>query len=235
MEEAVVRQLVDLNAAFYARFAGAFAASRATPQPGFDRLLACLPRLTSSVLDVGCGDGRFGRFLRARGVTVDYTGVDFSGELLARVSSDLTGQILSCDISRPGCLRDLGQFDLVVCLSTLQHIPGHINRSRLLGEIREHIRPGGTVVLANWQFLDSPRQRRKIRPWAECDLQPSDVEEGDYLLAWRRGGYGVRYVALLDAEATRALADAAGFTIVGQYRSDGREGDLNLYTIFVPS
>jgi SAM-dependent methyltransferase len=234
MDEAVARKLVTLNEAFYERFAAPFAASRAAPQPGFARLLAHWPAPSSPsapplrVLDVGCGDGRLGRYLHDRDRAIDYTGVDFSAPLLAVGAA---GQFVRRDLSRPGALAGLGRYDWVVCLSTLQHIPGRDRRVGLLVEMRDCLRPGGRLALTNWQFLDSPRQRRKLRPWAEVGLATSDVEPGDYLLAWQRGGYGLRYVALLDAAATAALAEAAGLVVLDQFRSDGREGDLNLYTI----
>ena len=87
------------------------------------------------------------------------------------------------------------------------------------------------VALANWQFAASERQRRKIRPWAEAQIDAADLEAGDYLLSWQRGGSGLRYVALLDEGETQRLAGAAGLRVVEQFHSDGREGDLNLYTI----
>jgi SAM-dependent methyltransferase len=229
MDEATVRRLVALNEAFYAQFAAPFAASRATPQPGYERLLAYLPAGRPRVLDVGCGDGRFGRFLLSRGRAVEYVGVDSAAELLA--AAEGVGQTLRRDLSQPGGLRDLGHYDLIACLSTLQHIPGRDNRARLLGEMAGCLASGGHVALANWQFLGSQRQRRKLRPWSEVGLATADVEQGDYLLAWQRGGYGLRYVALLDEMETGRLAAAAGLRVVAQFRSDGREGDLNLYTI----
>jgi hypothetical protein len=51
------------------------------------------------------------------------------------------------------------------------------------------------------------------------------------LLSWERGGQGVRYVALLDEQAMARLAQASDMMIEHQFRSDGREGDLSLYTI----
>jgi len=233
MDDEVARRLVALNEAFYERFAAPFAASRAAPPPGFGRLAAHLPAAPRRVLDVGCGDGRFGRFLRARAPSgdpaPDYTGVDFSAPLLA--AGTAAGQLLRRDLSRPGALDGLGQFDLVVCLSALQHIPGHERRAGLLGEMAGRLGPGGRLALSNWQFMDNARQRRKLRPWAEVGLSAADVEPGDYLLSWRRGGHGLRYVALLDAAATAALAQAAGLAVLAQFRDDGREGDLNLYTV----
>ena len=229
MDDAIVRRLVALNEAFYSRFAAPFAASRAGPQPGYERLLAYVPAGRPRVLDAGCGDGRFGRTLRASGREADYVGVDFSAALLA--TADVAGRFEQRDLSQPGSLDGLGRFDLIVCLSTLQHIPGRRNRARLLAEMAAYLNAGGHVALANWQFLGSARQRRKIRPWAEVGLDERDVEPGDYLLSWQRGGEGRRYVALVDDEETRRLAEGAGLRIVELFRSDGREGDLNLYAL----
>lgn len=230
MDEAVARKLVALNAEFYERFAGPFSASRAAPQPGYERLVPYIPADGAAILDVGCGNGRFGRFVGARGIRADYTGVDFSKQLLSNAEI-LSGQFLQRDLSLPDCLAGLGDFDLIVSLSTLQHIPGRANRERLLREMADHIRPGGRIILANWQFLGSPRQRRKIRPWSEAGLRETDVEPGDFLLSWRRGGFGLRYVALLDEAAIHDLARFTDFRVAKQFCSDGREGNLNLYTI----
>lgn len=230
MDEMTARRLVELNAKFYEQFAAPFADSRSAPQPGYERLRPYFPPSPLRVLDVGCGNGRFARYLIDQGLAVVYTGVDFSPALLA-LAGQLPGSFIHRDLSRPEALDGLEEFELIVCLSTLQHIAGRNNRARLLGEMAAHLAPGGRVITANWQFLRSDRQRRKIRPWAEAGIDAAGVEEGDYLLSWERGGMGWRYVAHLDAAATRDLATAAGLTIIEQFLSDGREGDLNFYTI----
>ncbi len=230
MNDEIVRALVGLNARFYDQLAEPFSASRAAPQPGYVQLLEHLPQAGAlDVLDVGCGNGRFGRFLLKQNIAIRYTGVDFSRRLIA--TGDLAGEYYQRDLSLPDSLAGLGDYDLIVCLSTLQHIPGRANRERLMREMRDHLRPDGRLILANWQFLDSPRQRRKLRPWTDVQLDESELEAGDYLLSWERGGSGLRYVALIDEEATQTMADAVHFRIVYQYYSDGREGNQNLYTI----
>lgn len=234
MDAEVVRRLVDLNARFYDRLADPFSTSRAAPQPGYERLLPYVPQeALVDVLDVGCGNGRFGRFLLAGGRSINYTGVDFSERLMS-TGGNVPGRRIRCDLSLPGALSGPDTYDLIACLSTLQHIPGRANRERLMRDMHAHLRPNGRLILANWQFLDSPRQRRKLRPWADIGLPESQIEPGDYLLSWQRGGTGLRYVALIDEAATRMLANAAYFRIIDQFRSDGREGDLNLYTILMP-
>jgi hypothetical protein len=94
-----------------------------------------------------------------------------------------------------------------------------------------HLQKEGRLCLSTWQFLDSERQRRKIVGWNELGLEPDVLEEGDYLLTWRSGGFGLRYVAFIDLAAVKRLAQEAELALIAHFHSDGREGNLNLYTI----
>ncbi len=231
MEDEIVKRLLILNQAFYARFAIPFADSRSTPQPGFRKLLAYLPISCDRVLDVGCGNGRFGHFLKSEHLSFDYTGIDFTTELLLFAGEQVKGDYYQRDISRPGFLEAVGKFDLIACLATMQHIPGRLNRIGMLCEMKLHLAENGRILLSSWQFLDSVRQRRKIRDWTNANLSNADVESGDYLLSWQREGSGLRYVCAINDEETADLAGMAGLRKIAHFRSDGREGNLNLYTV----
>jgi tRNA (uracil-5-)-methyltransferase TRM9 len=231
MDDRVARILVELNHAFYDRFAFEFSETRTNPQPGFQRLITLISEYQSpQVLDVGCGNGRFGLFLAASGIQAHYVGVDFS-EGLAATTHPFPGILTARDLSVAGCLEGLALFDIIVCLSTLQHIPSHENRLRLMVEMREQLKEDGRLVIANWQFMSSERQKQKIVPWEVIGLSADQVEPNDYLLTWQRGGTGLRYVANLNLEYIQEIASKAGFSVVETYYSDGREGNLNLYTI----
>jgi SAM-dependent methyltransferase len=225
------QQLLALNRHFYATFAASFADSRSSPQPGFERLMAYLPQRLKRVADIGCGNGRFGQYLRARKTDFAYTGIDFTPEFLSLAASAIEGTYLLRDLSQGSFLAEQGQFDLCVCLATLQHIPGYDNRQALLSEMADHLAPGGRIFLSNWQFAHSERQQRKIRPWSEAGLSPEAVEKNDFLLSWRRDGEGLRYVHSLDRAAIAYLARETDLSIVDEFCSDGREGNLNLYSI----
>lgn len=231
MRLAVVNRLLKLNQNFYEQFADAFAQSRVGEQPGFRQLLNWLPIHPAQLLDVGCGDGRLGRYLQTDGQIQSYTGVDFSQKLLQLAQSQTVGSFYQRDISQPGCLAGLGQFEVVACLATLQHIPGRANRLRLLREMAAHLPAHGRILLANWQFMESPRQRRKLCAWEKIGLTEQNVEAHDYLLSWQRGGMGWRYVCWIDAAETKQLAENAGTFPLHQFYQDGKEGNLNLYTI----
>ena len=233
MNEEIANALLSLNKTFYSQFADPFALSRGSPQPGFKRLLKEIPPSLKNVLDVGCGNGRFGHFLKDQIGEFDYVGVDFSSELLNKAEKNFIGTFVQRDISRPDFLKDLECFDLIVCLATMQHIPGKQNRKHLLREMGSHLTDKGVIFLANWQFMDSPRQRRKLRDWSLIGLDAAEVEPNDYLLSWQRDGFGLRYVCFIDIKETNSMALEAGLTINQQFYSDGKEGNLNLYTVMV--
>lgn len=231
MHEDTIRKLLALNQGFYNDLAGPFAESRLRPQPGFHRLLEELPQPCDYLLDVGCGDGRLGRFLQARRAIKWYTGVDFSAELLAKAEATTMGDFHQRDISQPGSLYGLGQYQAIACLATLQHIPGMINRQNLVEEMARALMPSGRIFISTWQFLGSERQQRKIIDWSTVGLSDQDVEPNDFLLTWQRENFGLRYVRQIDENEIARLASESGLQIVDQFRADGREGNLSLYTI----
>jgi hypothetical protein len=80
--------------------------------------------------------------------------------------------------------------------------------------------------------MNSPRLRARIRPWKTIDLSDDEVEPGDYLLDWRRGGYGLRYVHHFDEGELSILADEAGFEVRETFYSDGENSRLGLYQVW---
>ncbi len=231
MREEIVQRLLTLNREFYNSFAASFSDSRQQPQPGFFRLLEMYPQLGAHLLDVGCGDGRFGRFLFEHEAISQYTGVDLSSGLLEIAKNNVDGDFYERDMSQAGFLDGLGQFDGIACLAALQHVPSHANRARLMREFGQHLVQNGRLLLSTWQFMSSPRQQRKVQPWSVLDVGADTVEKNDYLLTWKRDGFGYRYVCFIDEEETAVLAHSANLKIEAQFYSDGKEENLSLYTV----
>src|SRR4051794_29952144 len=89
MDQAAVKRLNEINRRFYETVADDFDQTRRSAWPGWENLLPYLaPPL--SVLDVGCGNGRFGLFLAQHfGVDVRYWGMDNNQALLQRARESL--------------------------------------------------------------------------------------------------------------------------------------------------
>src|SRR5687767_4501043 len=92
MDEATIQRLNAINWAFYETTAAEFDATRGQSWPGWDRLLSHL-KTPLSVLDVGCGNGRFGLFLREHlSGPLSYTGLDNNPALLEAAQQALASQ-----------------------------------------------------------------------------------------------------------------------------------------------
>jgi tRNA (uracil-5-)-methyltransferase TRM9 len=228
MNDATIKRLNEINRTFYRMTAEDFDESRGQPWPGWDALLPYLkPPLT--VLDVGCGNGRFGAFLAQKlGTDLVYCGMDSNPVLLERARAALSGLEARLElrdvIENP---PDGGEYDLVALFGVLHHVPGSQQRREFIRTLAQRVTPGGYLAFAAWRFYDFARFRERIIPWPD-DL---DVEQGDYLLDWRRGVRALRYCHYVgDAEHSELIA-ATGLTEIITYRADGRTNDLNRYSL----
>lgn len=239
MDSTVAARLIQLNRDFYARFGADFSATRRRLQPGVTRLLATFER-DASILDLGCGNGELARTLARRGQRGPYLGLDFSLSLLADASAlpgGFDARFLEADLTRLPVIGEQlsvsgGHWTLITCFATLHHIPSHELRLPLLQTIRELLAPGGRFIHSNWQFLNSARLRARLQSWERIGLTSADVDAGDHLLDWRRGGEGLRYVHQFSEEELSELARESGFEVVESFYSDGETGRLGLYEVW---
>jgi tRNA (uracil-5-)-methyltransferase TRM9 len=233
MKPATAEGLVRLNRSFYQTFAVHFSQTRGRIQPGVARALAS-PGWIEALLDLGCGNGGLAAWLIRRGWRGTYLGIDSSPELVAIARGEAgrhnriqfqVADLLDLDLAQ----TQAAEFNCVAAFAVLHHIPGADRRRHVVHTIRQLLRPGGTVWISVWNFLASPRLRARIQPWDRIGLTPADVDPGDYLLDWRRGGTGLRYIHAFSPSEMESLAAQAGFRVVETFFSDGQAGRLGLY------
>jgi len=251
MDEKTVRALAAINRDFYRDSATAFSETRRASWPGWEPLVGWVERRLPSpalrVLDVGCGNGRFGAFLAealpARAAGFDYCGLDASPPLLdsvrARRLPVATTEVLLGDVIETPLESLLADrtFSLIAVFGLLHHIPSERRRTALLSTLARRLEPGGLLALAFWRFDDFERFRARRRPFEDWNrdaaetIDVSQLEPGDHLLRWGEGTAAVRYCHHVDAAEAERLVGAAGLERLASYDADGREGSLNRYFV----
>ncbi|MBI5304660.1 MAG: class I SAM-dependent methyltransferase [Chloroflexi bacterium] len=237
MDSRLVNQLLDINRKFYSEFAHAFSETRSSGQSRLERIVAYIGDGVKA-LDVGCGNGRLAERLERESRRVQYVGVDASPELIAIASAHqarwhhVAAEFRVADIAAPGWGAPFARasFDLAIALAVLHHVPSFELRVAVLREIHALLKSGARVILTNWHFERNERLRKKIVAWQMIGVDEHELEEGDALMTWERGGKGFRYCHLVTQSEMKKLAAQSDFQIVEQFYADA---DLNLYSILV--
>ncbi|MFU8771219.1 MAG: class I SAM-dependent methyltransferase [Anaerolineales bacterium] len=238
MNSTTTAQLLDVNKSFYQTFAEQFSATRRRLQPGVQRILEKFSS-QAHILDLGCGHGELALSLSRSGHQGIYVGIDLSSHLLERARQlvarqNFSAHFIQADLSTPGWENQLPilAFDIILAFAVLHHLPGNPLRLQVLSSSHHLLSPDGRFIHSVWQFLSSPRMRSRIQPWETIGLSDEDVDPGDYLLDWRHGGLGYRYVHHYSTAELASLAAATGFSIQDTFISDGENGKLGLYQVW---
>jgi SAM-dependent methyltransferase len=247
MDLDTAKRLIEINHQFYQTFAGAFSITRQRIQPGVRRLIERIPP-KADLLDLGCGNGALWHVLQRQRPDVAYTGLDFSAELLQRAGAipeatetpkDRGYTLILADLSTQDWdqaiqtrLGERVKFDIILAYAVLHHLPGAFLRGQVLRRIHGLLKPGGQFFHSEWQFLNSPRLRARIQQWGTIGLTENLVDPGDYLIDWRSGGYGLRYVHHFDEMELSLLAEENGFQVIETFYSDGEDARLGLYQVW---
>lgn len=135
----------------YDKAASTFASSRDRMWPEF-KFLFDYAKKNEKVLDVGCGNGRFSKYLEG----TDYTGVDFSKNLISEAKKRfpdkkfIVGDVLSLPFQD-------NYFDKVYSIAVIHQIPKEEYREKALKEIKRVLKKNGTAYITVWNIKNSSK------------------------------------------------------------------------------
>lgn len=252
MKDETAAALNEINLRFYRERASEFSATRERPWAGwtelFDRFCPALPP-EPRVLDIGCGNGRFARFLLERlGGSFSYVGVDQSPLALEAARRRLEARkdfvflehdFVASGSPTPSPLVQTA-FDLIVLFGVVHHIPGRRRRREILERLAGNLVRGGFLAFTLWRFAEYDRFRRKLVPWSELggggtSLDPADLEPGDYLMGWggesREGPPALRYCHAMSVREEQELESSLSLSLSLVSRFDAGS-EPNRYYLF---
>lgn len=246
MNKKTIKKLNRLNKDFYQQTAKYFSQTRQGPWQGWHNLLPFIEELEKKkkdfkVLDLGCGNGRFGEFLESHleNNQLYYLGIDSSQELLEIADQQLAEAGINYELREMDLVDQLlankmkmeGQFDLIVGFGLVHHIPGFELRQKLFQLIYCNLIDQGIGVLTLWQFGQKPRFIRKGVNPKKVGLAPKDLEDNDYILDWQRGTKAYRYCHFVNKKEQEKLISHSKLNLIDEFLADGKSNNLNKYLV----
>ncbi len=253
MDQATVQKLTELNTIFYNEHSESFDASRSQPWQGWQLLKKTFVQLLNqdelSVLDLGCGNGRFFSFLNEvitanhSSTHLRYHGLDSNAFLLDQAAKKLTNtehilqniDIVS-ELSQNTLIQKLnGQhYDLIVGFGLMHHIPSQELRVALLKQLLACTQPNGTTIVSFWQFAEKMTKNTTTIDPTLFSLKKEQLEYGDFLLGWHNDTNKPRYCHSFSTEEAVGLVKQAGWKVQQSLLADGKNNATNLYLVLSP-
>lgn len=121
------------------------------------RLLDAVPDETTSMLDLACGTGTFTRLAKQQRPELGITGVDGDADMIRRAGEAATDIRYDVSLAQSLPYED-ASFDVVTSTLFFHHIV--LQDKRLaLAEVKRILRPGGTLLIADWGKPDNGLMR----------------------------------------------------------------------------
>lgn len=239
MKQEIVSQLIDLNNAFYKKVATPFTQTRSYSWTGWDEIASVFTELGFSpkrILDLGCGNGRFLTFIKKQWSINNYLGIDSSNELLSFAKEsyreDASAQFITHDIFKNPELSEISDnYDLIVLLGVMHHVPSEDLRVDLLKNAAEKLEKGGYLVATFWDFLSEKKLSKKVVDWNLVNISEVELDKRDYLLDWKRDKTAYRYCHYYTFEEIEKLLVKCNLKSVKQFFADGPGGRANRYVL----
>jgi len=234
MREETAAELLKKVREDYDAIAADFSATRTAVWPEMERVHEFI-RPGDRVLDVGCGNGR--AYQLFSGKAIEYVGLDVSAGLIAQARS-LRRDLLA-DFRVGSALKlpfEAGEFDSVLAVAMLQHVPSEKLRLQALGEMRRVLKPGGRLFMTNWRlwrpgFVLSHLGQLAGRAVAKI-LGRTDLDLNDLFIPWKRGpAKADRYYHAFTGRELKRLCRVVGFELVGQDIASRGRDHQNFVTI----
>jgi len=227
----------------YSTHAKEFSDTRQSPWAGWNRLVSntvVASKKDIKVLDLGCGNGRFLKFLMNTDLDIaKYIGVDNSRELLDIAENSIDNQrinadFMSLDLEDKNWDQKLSEvtnmsFDLIVVFGVMHHLHKFDIRKKILTSSYYLLNENGILCITYWQFVKMDRFKDKLKKADSVDKDK--FSENDYILPFGDNN-AVRFCHYVNETELEELEADTGFKVIDQYLSDGKEGNQNLYKLY---
>ena len=205
------KKLIEKTQDYYEQRAQDFSASRQRDWPLFISLVNYIKK-GGSVLDLGCGNGRFYPLVLQKGA--DYLGLDTSSRLLSEAKKMYPqGKFAAGDVLD---LKIKDKFDAVFLIAVLHHIPSRDLRQEALCNVAKAIKAGGLALITNWNLFQGKFCSLRLHYNLKKVLGKNKMDFNDILYKEKRYYHG-----FTKREIARLLRNVGLRVLKNYYEKDG--------------
>jgi SAM-dependent methyltransferase len=186
------------------------------------------------ILDWGCGNGRL--LFLLQDFDIHYIGTDQSIELI-KIAQNVWKEQIESGKAQFFCTEQekhfpVDYFDLVFMIASFHHLPDTESRMNLLKKIYKEMKPGGKLIMTNWNLESDWAQDKLQKDWEK-------IGENDFLIPWKNQQgelMAKRYYHHFNKEELEDLLSQSGFMVEKNYfyaqtSWSDKKGGQNLITI----
>lgn len=208
MKEKVAQKLLKKVIKDYSHISEDFDQTRQHQWKEFEAFLPYLKE-NSSVVDIGCGNGRFYKFLKEK-LKTHYTGIDNNPELIKiakktfKEANFIQGDLLKIPLKT-------ASIDTALEIASLHHIPTKKLRLEAIKELYRILKNNGIAIITVWNLFQ-PKYKKYV--WkARLKSLFGKYEARDTFIPWSKTGIN-RYYYAFKAQELRNLLEKQGFEVI---------------------
>ena len=147
----------------YDSFSATFAESRKNMRwPEIEYLIELLKnseKNTHTILDVGCGSGRFFGELKKANIDPEYLGIDSSSGMIDEAKKAYPeARFKVLDMLNLDMLDT--RYDAIFLLASFHHLESESERLAVLQKLKSLLADGGIIYMTNWNLLSDENMQR---------------------------------------------------------------------------
>ncbi len=221
MKQETAQKILNEVQGSYDDIASDFDQTRSYLWPGFKDFKKFV-KPKAEILDLGCGNGKLR--LLFEDAEISYTGVDSSAELLKIAENRQNFKLQNQKFFKAEVFNlpfKENSFDLIFFVAVFHHIPGKELRLKTLNEIKRVLKPGGIMIMTNWNRYQAkgPQLKYIIKYTLLKITGRSELDFKDIYLPWMKGKVYRYYHAFTLGELKKIIRQS-GLKLEDNYLSE---------------
>lgn len=209
MKEKIAVKTVENLKEAYSKISKGFDKTRQFDWKEFEKYLEFIEN-NDEILDIGCGNGRFFKFISSKR-KIKYTGIDNNVELLKAAKQQNKTKFIEASMLKLPFPSE--KFDVAVAIASVHHLPSSKMRKKAIKEANRILKKDGILIISVWNFFQ--KKYRNLIWKARLKFISSLFKYGprDIFKPWAHTGIE-RYYYAFKMKELKKIMKLNGFEII---------------------